>query len=253
MTMRRSLITLLALLGLLLATSAGAEAARGHGAAAVRHPSRCTVVRGHHGRHHPRCRPKVNRRRGATGPAGSGSTGAGSKAPGPTAGSAGALAAGSTGDCSAADQTPSAANLAAVESAALCLVNQQRTSRGETALTVNPILQGVAIAHSLDMVARDYFDHTTPSGVTAAQRVLSSGYVPAGTGYTIGENIAWGTGDQSTPRAIVTAWMNSPEHRANILDPTFRQTGMGVAAAAPASFAQGQDGGTYTQEFGAIS
>jgi uncharacterized protein YkwD len=81
--------------------------------------------------------------------------------------------------------------------------------------------------------------------------VLASGYIPADASYSIGENIAFGTGELSTPREIVVAWMRSPGHRRNILDRSYRETGMGVVPAAPPSSAEGQPGGTYTQEFGA--
>jgi uncharacterized protein YkwD len=153
-------------------------------------------------------------------------------------------------DCTAADRQPTAANVVAIQSATLCLVNRERTDRGLVALLVDPRLQAVAVAHSADMIARDYFAHTTPSGVTAEQRILDSGYVPTGAGYTIGENIAYGTGSLGSPRSIVTAWMNSPGHRANILDASYRQTGLGALAEVPTSLAPGQPGGIYTQDFG---
>src|SRR6202011_5092993 len=110
------------------------------------------------------------------------------------------------------DQQPTASNVIAIESATLCLVNRERTARGLVALRLDTLLQGVAVAHSADMVARDYFAHTTPSGETAPARIIASGYAPAGAGYTVGENIAYGTGSRSTPRSIVAAWMNSPGH-----------------------------------------
>jgi uncharacterized protein YkwD len=115
------------------------------------------------------------------------------------------------------------------------------------------VLQEVAQAHSGDMVAHDYFAHTSPTGETAAGRVLESGYVPAGAGYTIGENIAFGTLDLSTPAKIVRSWMSSPGHRAAILDAAYRQTGIGIVPGAPPSLSGGQAGGTYTQEFGTHS
>lgn len=60
---------------------------------------------------------------------------------------------------------------------------------------------------------------------------------------TVGENLAFGTGPYSTPRAIVKTWMNSPGHRANILNPDFTQIGIGIA---------GEDAAKkyYTQAFG---
>ena len=72
-------------------------------------------------------------------------------------------------------------------------------------------------------------------------------------GYELGENIDCATEYLATPAATVSAWMNSPEHRENILNGEYRETGIGVAAAAPASFAAGQAGATYTQDFGVIA
>jgi uncharacterized protein YkwD len=71
-------------------------------------------------------------------------------------------------------------------------------------------------------------------------------------GYTLGENIAWGTLSLATPSSIVAAWIASPEHLANILNGAYRDTAVGVAPAAPPSRAEGQRGAVYTQEFGVI-
>ena len=103
------------------------------------------------------------------------------------------------------------------------------------------------------MVSRDYFSHTTPTGEAFDTRILASGYVRSDQGYELGENIDCATLYLATPAATVSAWMNSPEHRENILNGEYRETGIGVAAAAPASFAAGQAGATYTQDFGVIA
>jgi uncharacterized protein YkwD len=63
----------------------------------------------------------------------------------------------------------------------------------------------------------------------------------------VGENLAWATGTDATPRQLVVAWMASPGHRRNVLEPTFRDVGIGVAAGTPAA---GPDGVTVTTEFG---
>ncbi len=68
----------------------------------------------------------------------------------------------------------------------------------------------------------------------------------------VGENIAWGTMWLATPQSIVSAWMASPGHRANILDGACRETGIGVEPRPPASLAEGQPGALYTQDFGVI-
>ncbi len=65
-----------------------------------------------------------------------------------------------------------------------------------------------------------------PTGQTLQARIRASGFIPNDrVGYALGENIAWGTLWLGTPRAIVRAWMNSPGHRANILNGGYRYSG----------------------------
>ncbi|MGI8802921.1 MAG: CAP domain-containing protein [Solirubrobacteraceae bacterium] len=144
---------------------------------------------------------------------------------------------------------PTQANVGRVAAATLCLVNQQRTSRGLAAFRSDANLARTATQHSLDMVARNYFGHVSPGGSTPLDRIRSSGYLHANQSFSVGENIAVATGSLGTPAGIVQMWMNSPGHRANILNAAFRDTGMGVAPGAPASVGRGA-GGTYTQDFG---
>jgi uncharacterized protein YkwD len=56
----------------------------------------------------------------------------------------------------------------------------------------------------------------------------------------------------ATPEAIVAAWIASPEHRANVLEGSYKDTGLGVVPAVPASFSAGQAGAIYTEDFGVI-
>jgi len=103
------------------------------------------------------------------------------------------------------------------------------------------------------MASRDYFEHVGGRGDTPLSRMRAAGYIfSSRLGYELGENIAWGTLWKATPRAIVAAWMTSPEHRANILDRQFRDTAIGVFPRVPAALARGQAGAVYTQEFGVI-
>ena len=57
----------------------------------------------------------------------------------------------------------------------------------------------------------------------------------------------------ATPTAIVAAWMASPDHRANILNRDFRDTGIGIVAQVPSRYANGMLGATYTQQFGVVA
>ncbi|HWC25664.1 MAG TPA: CAP domain-containing protein, partial [Solirubrobacteraceae bacterium] len=67
--------------------------------------------------------------------------------------------------------------------------------------------------------------------------------------WSLGENIAWGSGERATPQEIVRAWMRSPGHRRNILERRFRNIGIGVATGAPGDVS-GRPAATYTTDFG---
>jgi diguanylate cyclase (GGDEF)-like protein/PAS domain S-box-containing protein len=151
--------------------------------------------------------------------------------------------------CTGGDQLPTPASTSDNDTTTLCLINAQRLQAGLQPLRENAELDQAAAGHNNDMIARDYFAHISPSGETPLDWIVSSGYVLSNSGYIVGENIAWGTLSLSTPQAIVNAWMNSPDHRANILNPAFRDTGMAVAAEVPPSLAFGQQGALYTQNF----
>jgi uncharacterized protein YkwD len=155
--------------------------------------------------------------------------------------------------CANTELTPAPGNIEAIDAATLCLVNQERARNGELPLAPNAQLAQAAQGHSEEMVSEDYFAHFSPSGLTPVERVVATGYVPSSeVGYTLGENIAWGTLQLSTPSAIVAAWIASPEHLANILYAPYVDTAIGVAPEAPAALAEGQPGAVYSQEFGVI-
>jgi uncharacterized protein YkwD len=159
-----------------------------------------------------------------------------------------------SGYCPDANLTPKPGNVEGVVAATLCLINGERTRFGEPALIEDARLSSAATGHSRDMDARHYFEHVSPGGQTLLMRVRASGFIPGGhVGYTIGENIAWGTLWLGTPRSIVKAWMASPGHRANILNRSYRYTGIGIDPALPRSMSGGQAGGMYTQDFGAVT
>ena len=156
--------------------------------------------------------------------------------------------------CPGAGEQPTQSNIETIRAATLCLVNQERTSRGEAALQPNAHLQQAAQAHTESMAFGDYFEHDGPGGDTPLSRMVAAGYISSrNVGYEVGENIGWGTLSLGTPRAIVAAWMASPGHRANILDANFRDTAVGVSSHVPSSLSGGQSGGIYTQDFGVIT
>ena len=156
------------------------------------------------------------------------------------------------GHCPDTSLTPTAANLALVRAATLCLVNRERAAHGEPALHWNGDLVRAAQNHTESMAFDGYFEHVGPRGETPLARMRRTGYISSShAGYEVGENIAWGSLWLGTPRAIVAAWMSDAGHRANILDRRFRDTGIGVSPHL-GNLAHGQSGGIYTQDFGVI-
>ncbi len=109
------------------------------------------------------------------------------------------------------------------ESEVIRLVNQIRLENGLKALTANWELSRVARYKSEDMASQGYFSHTSPTYGTPFQMIQSFGLSYR----SAGENIAYG---QRTPAAVVDAWMNSSGHRANILNSSYTQIGVGYCA-----------------------
>ncbi|OKI16372.1 sigma-70 family RNA polymerase sigma factor [Streptomyces sp. CB03911] len=116
------------------------------------------------------------------------------------------------------------------------LLNSERTKQGCAPLRVDPRLSEAAQRHSDDMAARGYFGHTDPDGVTAPQRITAAGYHWT----TYAENIGFGRDDAAV---VVGELMNTPDHRAHILNCAFKDIGVG------AHFGPG--GPWWTQDFGA--
>lgn len=144
---------------------------------------------------------------------------------------------------------PRAGNIARIDAATLCLIDRERVGHGLRPLRRDVRLEAAARLHAVQMVIGDYFDHIGPGGQNLLQRALAAGYGGGGSG-RLGENIAAGSGSLATPAASVAQWMRSPAHRAEILDPSFRDTGIGVTAGVPASLGIGRAGATYAEDFG---
>jgi uncharacterized protein YkwD len=148
--------------------------------------------------------------------------------------------------CQSSHLRPSHENLRQVEQTVLCLLNAERTKRGLPRLRDDDKLGRAAAKHSKDMVSRDFFSHDSPGGTSPGDRVKRAGYLAGARGWSVGENIAWGTGSYATPQSIVRSWMNSAGHKRNILHRGFDEIGVGIALGAP-----GHEGGaTYTTNFG---
>ena len=118
--------------------------------------------------------------------------------------------------------------------------NVQRGDNAVPQLTESVALDASAQVKANDILARQYFEHTAPDGVTVSTLVTDQGYDYI----RVGENLA--LGDFKNDQAVVDAWMNSPGHRANILDPKFMNIGVGVAT----GMYKGQEVVVAVQHFG---
>jgi uncharacterized protein YkwD len=151
--------------------------------------------------------------------------------------------------CKHTGARPGDASQRALRMATRCLLNKKRRSHGLLRLRGNGRLHNAAGRHTVDMARRHYFSHTSISGASFLDRIRHTGYLRRARRWSVGENIAWGTGALSTPRAIVRAWMRSPGHRANILSPRFREIGIGISFGAPVR-SSAHPAATYTTDFG---
>ena len=102
--------------------------------------------------------------------------------------------------------------------------NNQRVANGLGSLALSSQLNQAAQAKANDMMVHDYWAHNSPTGVTPWYWIGSVGYAYQ----TAGENLAYGF---TTSSDTITGWMNSPGHRANILNGSFSQVGFGIVNA----------------------
>jgi uncharacterized protein YkwD len=130
-----------------------------------------------------------------------------------------------------------------------CLINEERSAYGVGAVQPNASLRQAALSHSTEMVSQGYFEHTSPAGVTFIDRIENTGYTRGARFWEVGENLVWGTGPLSTPQALVTSWMNSPPHRANLLRPRFNEIGIAAVVGTPRSVTD-RTGVTVSSEYG---
>ena len=151
--------------------------------------------------------------------------------------------------CGHSTAMPGKLTLHQMRTSELCLINRVRVHYGLVPLHFNAELRDSAIGHSDSMVVHRYFGHEGPGG-SVDSRISRAGYLSQASSFVIGENIGGGTGRHwGSPMAVFEEWMHSPPHRANILDPSFRDAGVGVARGFPLGGRSGA--ATYTVDFGA--
>lgn len=133
------------------------------------------------------------------------------------------------------DNEPTDHETSSQAEAVLQLVNEERAKQGLNPLTLSAKLTDIATMKSKDMADKGYFDHTSPTYGSPFQMLQDFGVHYS----SAGENIAAG---QRTPEEVMNAWMNSSGHRANILNKSFTEIGVGY-------YQGGQYGVYWTQTF----
>ena len=126
----------------------------------------------------------------------------------------------------------------AFECQVLRLINQERTSRSLPMLVSNILLHTAARGHSTDMAQHNFVSHTGSNGSSPEDRITAAAYDFS----TWAENVAAG---YATPAEVVTGWMNSSGHRANILNPNLVEIGIGYAYNSASTY-----GHYWTTDFG---
>lgn len=123
----------------------------------------------------------------------------------------------------------------------IVLLNAERAKAGLGQLTAQQQLMSAARAHSIDMACQDFLDHTGSDGSSPFDRMARFGYSFS----TAAENVYAGSGPFNSPESAVAGWMNSPGHRANILNGAFIHIGSGYAYNDKSQY-----GGYFANSFG---
>lgn len=149
--------------------------------------------------------------------------------------------------CKAAERPAFDVTSKKARKATLCLLNKQRANRGIRTLKEKATLRKAAKRHTRRMLKKRCYSHLCPGEADLVARIGATSYLPCGCAWGVGENIAYGFGRRSSPKAIVKTWMNSAPHRASILNRSFEHVGVGIRRGAPLG---GGPASTYTTTFG---
>ena len=144
-----------------------------------------------------------------------------------------------------------ATRLSALESGLLAQINEVRRAHGLAPLALSSSLTAAARQHSSEMGRDGYFAHESFDHSAFWKRVQRYYAARGWHSWSVGENLLW-SAPTVGPGQALTMWMNSPEHRANLLNPSWRQVGLGCVhfAAAPGAYG-GRPVTILTADFGA--
>jgi uncharacterized protein YkwD len=142
---------------------------------------------------------------------------------------------------------------ARMQAALLAEVNAVRSSHGLVRLRLASGLKAAAAAHSTQMARLGYFSHNSANGASFSKRVASYYSLRGFRSWSVGENLVWASPGLSAARAV-KLWLASPPHRANLLDPRWREIGLSAVHSARAPGVYGGSPATIiTADFGARS
>ena len=147
-------------------------------------------------------------------------------------------------------KTRTRVTLTALESGVLADLYQIRAQHGLKPVRINARLTAAATQHSREMGTAGYFQHESHDG-TAFWKRVGRYYASSGYGYwSVGENLLWSAPDVSATKAM-QMWLHSPEHRANLMNPRWREIGIAAVHqdAAPGVY-KGMDVTIVTTDFG---
>jgi uncharacterized protein YkwD len=153
-------------------------------------------------------------------------------------------------DCANANATPDQLSVAEYSRSLLCVVNETRAHWGRGPLTAQRNLTRAAGWQADDMTEKHYFSHTSADGDTLADRLDKANFIPSSDRWEAGENLAAGHDAGGTPASIVSGWMQSREHRINLLDPGFDLVGIAASRGWPGDGVTDQDSLTIAMDLG---
>jgi uncharacterized protein YkwD len=150
--------------------------------------------------------------------------------------------------CVDAHADPANLNETEAGKAIRCLINKRRSNHGAGAVEANGKLGRAAGNHTDFMLDHGCFAHECSGEPDMVSRIKRTGYLQSALSWAVGENIAWGDQGLGSPAEIVAAWMDSPPHRAALLDRSYEHVGVGMLHGTPSS--PKAHGAVYTTDFG---
>jgi uncharacterized protein YkwD len=153
-------------------------------------------------------------------------------------------------NCANAYAEPDQISVRDYATALFCVANETRREWGRDPLEPQRNLARAAGWQADDMTEHDYFSHTQPDGDGLGERLDRANFIPSSDRWRAGENLAAGRGPDGSPAAIVNGWMNSREHRVNLLDPGYTMAGIAASRGWPGSAYPDDDSLTIAMDFG---